>query len=112
MHCVTGAGVYCHSLVRKPPISENLVPGKWADASQRYAFALNGHHFSAVPNAGSFVLRRVAVVPLAGPPSQVNPKCKECQPIDIEYNFKKTFGRLVCNKNDLPEKYGLLTKTG
>ena len=43
----------------------------------------------------------------------MNPKCKECQSIDIDYNFKKTFGCLVCNKckNDLPEKYSLLTKT-
>lgn len=44
---------------------------------------------------------------------EMNPKCKECQTIDIDHNFKKTFGCLVCNKckNDFPEKYGLLTKT-
>lgn len=43
----------------------------------------------------------------------MNPKCKECQSIDIDHNFKKTFGCSVCNKckNDLPEKYSLLTKT-
>ena len=43
----------------------------------------------------------------------MNPKCKVCQSIDIDHNFKKTFGCLVCNKckNDLPEKYSLLTKT-
>ena len=43
----------------------------------------------------------------------MNPKCKECQTIDIDHSFKKTFGCLVCNKckNDLPERYGLLTKT-
>ena len=43
----------------------------------------------------------------------MNPKCKECQSIDIDHNFKKTFGCLVCNKckSDLPEKYSLLTKT-
>ena len=43
----------------------------------------------------------------------MNPKCEECRSIDIDYNFKKTFGCVVCNKckNDLPEKYGLLTKT-
>lgn len=43
----------------------------------------------------------------------MNPKCKECQTIDIDHSFKKTFGCLVCNKckNDLPEKYSLLTKT-
>ena len=29
---------------------------------------------------------------------KTNPKCKECQSIDIDYNFKKTFGCLVCNK--------------
>ena len=44
---------------------------------------------------------------------KMNPKCKECQSIDIDHNFKKTFGCSVCNKckNDLPEKYSLLTKT-
>jgi hypothetical protein len=43
----------------------------------------------------------------------MNPKCKECRSIDIDHNFKKTFGCVVCNKckNDLPEKYSLLTKT-
>lgn len=44
---------------------------------------------------------------------EMNPKCKECQTIDIDHSFKKTFGCLVCNKckNDFPEKYSLLTKT-
>ena len=43
----------------------------------------------------------------------MNPKCKECQTIDIDHNFRKTFGCLVCNKckNDFPERYSLLTKT-
>ena len=43
----------------------------------------------------------------------MNPKCNECKSIDIDHDFKKTFGCLVCNKckNDLPEKYSLLTKT-
>ena len=43
----------------------------------------------------------------------MNAKCKECQTIDIDHNFRKTFGCLVCNKckNDIPEKYSLLTKT-
>ena len=43
----------------------------------------------------------------------MNPKCKECQTIDIDHIFRKTFGCLVCNKckNDFPEKYSLLTKT-
>ncbi|EGO20432.1 hypothetical protein SERLADRAFT_399252 [Serpula lacrymans var. lacrymans S7.9] len=42
-----------------------------------------------------------------------NPKCKECQSIDIDNTFKKIFGCLVCNKckDDFPEKYSLLTKT-
>jgi hypothetical protein len=59
-HCVTGAGVYSRSLVRKLPISENLnfadatspfrsVLERWAGASQPYAFALNSHRFLAVP---------------------------------------------------------------
>ncbi|KAJ8596481.1 hypothetical protein M405DRAFT_726158 [Rhizopogon salebrosus TDB-379] len=45
--------------------------------------------------------------------SNLNPKCKECQSIDIDYTFKKIFGCLVCNKckDEYPEKYGLLTKT-
>ncbi|KAF4572663.1 hypothetical protein EYR36_007173 [Pleurotus pulmonarius] len=43
----------------------------------------------------------------------LNPKCQECQSIDIDQTYKKVFGCLVCNKckNDKPEKYGLLTKT-
>ncbi|KAG0703122.1 hypothetical protein DFH29DRAFT_803988 [Suillus ampliporus] len=43
----------------------------------------------------------------------LNPKCKECQSVDIDYTFKKIFGCLVCNKckDEYPEKYGLLTKT-
>ena len=43
----------------------------------------------------------------------MNPKCRECQSIDIDYTFKKIFGCLVCNKckDEYPEKYGLLTKT-
>ena len=43
----------------------------------------------------------------------MNPKCNECKSIDIDHDFKKTFGCLVCNKckNDFPEKYSLLTKT-
>lgn len=43
----------------------------------------------------------------------LNPKCKECQIIDIDYTFRKVFGCLVCNrcKDKYPEKYSLLTKT-
>lgn len=43
----------------------------------------------------------------------LNPKCRECQSIDIDYTYKKIFGCLVCNKckDEHPEKYGLLTKT-
>ncbi|KAG1783678.1 hypothetical protein EV702DRAFT_958446 [Suillus placidus] len=43
----------------------------------------------------------------------LNPKCRECQSIDIDYTYKKIFGCLVCNKckDEYPEKYGLLTKT-
>ena len=43
----------------------------------------------------------------------LNPKCRECGSIEIDHTFKKVFGCLVCNKckNELPEKYSLLTKT-
>ncbi|KAF8446185.1 hypothetical protein L210DRAFT_3610689 [Boletus edulis BED1] len=43
----------------------------------------------------------------------LNPKCKECNMVDIDYTFKKIFGCLVCNKckDQYPEKYNLLTKT-
>lgn len=43
----------------------------------------------------------------------LNPKCVECQSIDIDQTYKKVFGCLVCNscKNEKPEKYSLLTKT-
>jgi len=42
-----------------------------------------------------------------------NPKCHECQTIDIDQTFRKIFGCLVCKRcqNDKPEKYSLLTKT-
>ncbi|KAJ7919114.1 hypothetical protein B0H13DRAFT_2230997 [Mycena leptocephala] len=43
----------------------------------------------------------------------LNPKCRECQSISIDHNYRKTFGCLVCKtcQNDHPEKYSLLTKT-
>ncbi|KAI0932591.1 hypothetical protein AcW1_000331 [Taiwanofungus camphoratus] len=42
----------------------------------------------------------------------LNPKCNECQAVDIDQTYKKVFGCLVCNKckNEKPEKYSLLTK--
>ncbi|CAG8690499.1 3890_t:CDS:1, partial [Ambispora leptoticha] len=43
-----------------------------------------------------------------------NPKCNEChESIDLDFNFSKIFGVQVCFtcKNNLPEKYSLLTKT-
>jgi len=43
----------------------------------------------------------------------LNPKCRECQSISIDHNYRKTFGCLVCKtcQNEKPEKYSLLTKT-
>ncbi|KAH9947684.1 thioesterase-like superfamily-domain-containing protein [Amylocystis lapponica] len=43
----------------------------------------------------------------------LNPKCQDCQSVDIDQTYKKVFGCLVCNKckNDKPERYSLLTKT-
>lgn len=43
----------------------------------------------------------------------LNPKCSDCQSMDIDHTYKKTFGCLVCNKckNEKPERYSLLTKT-
>ncbi|KAG6845638.1 hypothetical protein H0H87_005845 [Tephrocybe sp. NHM501043] len=43
----------------------------------------------------------------------LNPKCAECQSMDIDQTFKKVFGCLICKKcqNEKPEKYSLLTKT-
>ncbi|KAF9014982.1 thioesterase-like superfamily-domain-containing protein [Cyathus striatus] len=43
----------------------------------------------------------------------LNPKCKECESMDIDQTFKKVFGCLVCKKciNEYPERYSLLTKT-
>lgn len=43
----------------------------------------------------------------------LNPKCKECESIDIDHLFKRVFGLLVCEKckAEHPEKYSLLTKT-
>ncbi|KAJ6501735.1 HotDog domain-containing protein [Mycena vitilis] len=43
----------------------------------------------------------------------LNPKCRECQSMSVDHNFRKTFGCLVCKtcQNEHPEKYSLLTKT-
>lgn len=43
----------------------------------------------------------------------LNPKCNECQSMDIDQTYKKVFGCLVCKscQNSKPEKYSLLTKT-
>jgi len=43
----------------------------------------------------------------------LNPKCNECQSMDIDQTYRKVFGCLVCKKcqNTKPEKYSLLTKT-
>ncbi|KIJ45550.1 hypothetical protein M422DRAFT_29676 [Sphaerobolus stellatus SS14] len=45
--------------------------------------------------------------------NSMNPKCNECQSLDIDHSFKKVFHVLVCHKckQDKPEKYSLLTKT-
>ena len=44
---------------------------------------------------------------------KLNPRCQECNTMDIDQTFKKVFGCLVCNrcKNEKPERYSLLTKT-
>ncbi|KAH8835403.1 XPA protein C-terminus-domain-containing protein [Flagelloscypha sp. PMI_526] len=43
----------------------------------------------------------------------LNPKCRECEKIDIDATMRKVFGCLVCRscQNECPEKYSLLTKT-
>ena len=43
----------------------------------------------------------------------LNPKCNECQSMDIDQTYRNVFGCLVCKKcqNAKPEKYSLLTKT-
>jgi DNA-repair protein complementing XP-A cells len=42
-----------------------------------------------------------------------NPKCRECESIDLDQTYLKVLGCMVCHKckNELPEKYSLLTKT-
>ncbi|KAJ3797816.1 hypothetical protein GGU11DRAFT_816274 [Lentinula aff. detonsa] len=42
-----------------------------------------------------------------------NPKCQECQTIDIDHTYKNVFGCLVCKRctKEKPERYSLLTKT-
>lgn len=44
---------------------------------------------------------------------ELNPKCNECQSMDIDQTYRKVFGCLVCKRcqNEKPEKYSLLTKT-
>ncbi|KAF8203245.1 hypothetical protein BJ912DRAFT_1037699 [Pholiota molesta] len=43
----------------------------------------------------------------------MNPKCRECQSMDIDPTFMKVFDCLVCKscQREKPEKYSLLTKT-
>ncbi|TEB12109.1 DNA repair protein [Coprinellus micaceus] len=43
----------------------------------------------------------------------LNPKCQECQTVDIDHTYRNVFGCLVCKKctNEKPERYSLLTKT-
>lgn len=43
----------------------------------------------------------------------LNPKCRECNSMDVDHVFRVTFRCSVCNgcKNTYPEKYSLLTKT-
>lgn len=50
--------------------------------------------------------------PIALDPAQ-SLKCRECQSLDIDHQFRKVFKCLVCKKcqDDMPEKYSLLTKT-
>ncbi|EJF66472.1 DNA repair protein [Dichomitus squalens LYAD-421 SS1] len=45
--------------------------------------------------------------------SSLNPRCQECNSMDIDQQFRKVFHCLVCNKckNEKPERYSLLTKT-
>ncbi|KAJ3936657.1 MAG: hypothetical protein NXY57DRAFT_1045985 [Lentinula lateritia] len=42
-----------------------------------------------------------------------NPRCQECQSIDIDHTYKNVFGCLVCKRctKEKPERYSLLTKT-
>ena len=42
-----------------------------------------------------------------------NPKCHDCDSVDIDQMYRKVFRCLVCNKcrNERVEKYSLLTKT-
>ncbi|KAF9056638.1 hydrophilic protein [Panaeolus papilionaceus] len=42
-----------------------------------------------------------------------NPKCRECNSVDIDQEFMQVFRCLVCKncQNEKPEKYSLLTKT-
>ncbi|ORX69823.1 DNA repair protein [Anaeromyces robustus] len=44
---------------------------------------------------------------------QNNPKCQECDSLDIDYNYLDNFNVKVCRncRTKMPEKYSLLTKT-
>jgi DNA-repair protein complementing XP-A cells len=50
--------------------------------------------------------------PISLDPS-LNPKCQECDSIDIDQTYKRVFGSLVCPKciREKPTRYSLLTKT-
>jgi len=51
--------------------------------------------------------------PLRSLDPSANPKCRECNSMDVDHVFQVTFRCAVCNscKNTYPEKYSLLTKT-
>ncbi|KAF9073828.1 HotDog domain-containing protein [Rhodocollybia butyracea] len=42
-----------------------------------------------------------------------NPKCQDCETIDIDHTYRKVFGCIVCKRctKEKPERYSLLTKT-
>ncbi|CAG8473798.1 6993_t:CDS:2 [Scutellospora calospora] len=51
--------------------------------------------------------------PPINPNLSENPRCKECQTVEIDYQFHRTFHINICKtcREKFPQKYSLLTKT-
>ncbi len=99
---------------------------------QKLLDAISGDYLRSVDSKGGFLLPEETVQndgdstnakpdapmtstwdPLVNLDVAQNPKCRECQSLDIEHVYNKHFKVLVCKecKERLPEKYSLLTKT-
>ena len=87
-------------------------PVEWSSAEKRNELRRTQSPVSPL----SISLRYKSALILASVRSldpSLNPKCRECNSMDVDHVYRVTFRCSVCNscKNTYPEKYSLLTKT-